>query len=530
MAPRKAPPKRRQSQSKQPAQASSAASKAKLSTSESVTSEAAPMITRSGRALRQTRSFGHIQQDEEPEITSAPGAKRKRDAPLKTEPRKKQRATRVSNETIATVSAAKINISLGSPITSREPSPESQQNTVDKAPEMSSNSLAVPADTSTNGASPSKRANPRRGRKQPALAPSAHQPSPTVTPTIDEKSVQDPRLVHASVTPTADHATEVKLLEEQSDALAVELHKSPSPAIASFDGAAQSHNISHREVTVVSDTTGSADQISQKERSVNRASSGAPPSVRGSNVANKGEQWRQSQERERRRAQNKRAMAVDEKTIQQLREKRIRREIQEAQEKKSRNESQSLLLKSLAPATTNKGYPRPHIEESTPISFDHRRPSITSSSSEERESITTASEDHTLEEPILNTASPNGLRLLDPAVIQAAASIGVDMVSISAYLNKAEKLILDARLSPSTPTDEPMTETELALLARNEARKAAIVEEAKVIVEEGKTLMLVLKDTSQYPTTSKLLVGNIVDDWKVLERHANDLTKVGLWD
>jgi hypothetical protein len=51
-----------------------------------------------------------------------------------------------------------------------------------------------------------------------------------------------------------------------------------------------------------------------------------------------------------------------------------------------------------------------------------------------------------------------------------------------------------------------------------------------VIVGEGKMLMPVLKDASQCPMASKPVVGNIVDYWKVLERHASDLRKVGLWD
>lgn len=528
MAPRKVPSRRGRSQSKQPAQAISAALKANSTTSVSNVSEAAQRTTRSGRTLRQNRPFGHVQEDEEPKIASALGAKRKREAPLEPEGRKKQKTTTEGRET--TTISAQVNISLASPITSREPSLEQQLTTVNEAHKVSSEAATVPPSTSTNGVSPSGWANPERAHRQPAQDPSALQPSMTMARTAGEKSAQDAPVLHASATPPIARVTHVAPSKQAGDISAVESHKSPSPAATSSNGPAQGHTVSNREFLVVPDTTGIRDQSYYQEGSVSRRSSRSPTSIRGSNVANKGELWRRSQERERRRAQNKRAMAVNDETIQQLREKRVRREMQELQENSSRRESQSRTSASLTPAATSQGIPQQRAEKSLSASPDHGQPTAVVRNSEKRDSVVMTTEIRTPKELVLDEASPEERRSLDPAIIQAAASIGVDMVSVAAYLEKAEKLILDARLIPATPTDVPMTKDELALLARNEARKATILEEARAIVAEGKMLMLRLKDASQYPITSKLLVGNIVDYWKVLERHAGDLRKVGLWD
>ena len=442
---------------------------------------------------------------------------------------KKQKTTAEGRETRTAVSA-QVNISLASPITSREPSPERQLTSVNEAHKVSSEAAAVPLSTSTNGASPSRRANPERARRQPALDPSALQPSMIMARTAGEKSVQDAPVLHASATPPIARVTHVAPSKQAGDVSAVKSHMSPSPAATSSNGPAQDHSVSNREFLVVPDTTGIRDQSYYQEGSVSRRSSGSPTSIRGSNVANKGEQWRRSQERERRRAQNKRAMAVDDETIQQLREERIRREMQELQENSSRRKSQSRTSASLTPAATGQGLPQQRAEKSLSALPDHSQPTAVVRNSEKRGSFVMTIERPTPKELVLDEASPEERGSLDPAIIQAVASIGVDMVSVAAYLEKAEKLILDARLIPATPTDMPVTKDELALLARNEARKATILEEARVIVTEGKVLMLKLKDASQYPVASKLLVGNIVDYWKVLERHARDLRKVGLWD
>ena len=529
MAPRKAPSRYGRSQSKQPAQAISAALKANSTASVSNVSEAAQRTTRSGRTLRQNRPFGHVQEYEEPKIASALGAKRKREAPVEAEGWKKQKTTVEGRETRTTVSA-QVNISLASPITSREPSPERQLTSVNEAHKVSSEAATVPLSTSTNGASPSKRANPERARRQPAQDPSALQPSMIIARTAGEKSVQDAPVLHTSATPPIARVTHVAPSKQAGDVSAVKSHKSPSPAATSSNGPAQDHTVSNREFLVVPDTTRIRDQSYYQEGSVSRRSSGSLTSIRGSNVANKGEQWRRSQERERRRAQNKRAMAVDDETIQQLREERVRREMQELQENSSRRKSQSRTSASLTPAATSQGLPQQRAEKSLSASPDHGQLAAVIRNSEKRDSVVMTTEKRIPKELVPDKASPEERRSLDPAIIQAAASIGVDMISVAAYLEKAEKLILDARLIPATPTDMPMTKDELALLARNEVRKATILEEARLIVAEGKVLMLKLKDASQYPIASKLLVGNIVDYWKVLERHASDLRKVGLWD
>ena len=529
MAPRKAPSRRGRSQSKQPAQVISAALKANSTASASNVSEAAQRTTRSSHTLRQNRPFGHVQEDEEPKFASAPGAKRKRETPVEAEGQKKQKTTTEGRETRTTVSP-QVNISLGSPITSREPSPEQQLTTVE-AHKVFSEAATVPLSTLTNGASPSRWANSERARRQPAQDPSVLQPSMIMARTAGEKSAQDALVLHTSATPPIAQATHVAPSKQAGDVSTVESLKSPSPAATFSNGRAQDHTVSNREFSVVPDTTGIRDQSYYQEGSVSRRSSGSPTSIRGSNVANKGEQWRRSQERERRRAQNKRAMAVDDETIQRLREKRVRREMQELQENSTRRESQSRTSASLTPAATSQGLPQQRAEKSLSASPDHGQPTAVVRNSEKRDSVVMTTEKRTPKELVPDEASLEGRRSLDPAIIQAAASIGVDMVSVAAYLEKAEKLILlDARLVPATPTDVPMTKDELALLARSEARKATILEEARAIVAEGKMLMLTLKDASQYPMASKLVVGNIVDDWKVLERHASDLRKVGLWD
>ena len=528
MAPRKAP-SRRGGQSKHPAQVILAAFKANSTASASNISEAIQRTTRSGRTLRQNRPFGHVQEDEEPKIASALGAKRKREAPVEAEGRKKQKTATEGRETRITVSA-QVNISLASPITSREPSAERQLTTVSGAHKVSLEAATVPLSTSTNGTSPSKQANPELACRQPAQDPSALQPSTIIARTAGEKLAQDAPVLHTSVTPLIAQVTHVAPSEQAGDVSAVELHKSPSPAATSSNGPAQGHTVSNREFLAVPDTTGIRGQSYYQEDPVSRRSSGSRTSIRGSNVANKGEQWRRSQERERRRAQNKRAMAVNDEAIQQLREKRIRREMQELQENSSRREFQSRTSASLTPAATRQGIPQQHAEKSLSASPDHGQPTAVVRNSEKRDSVVMITEKRTPKELVPDKASPEECRSLDPAIIQAAASVGVDMVSVAAYLEKAEKLIIDARLIPATPTNMPMTKDELALLARNEARKAIILEEARVIVGEGKMLMPVLKDASQCPMASKPVVGNIVDYWKVLERYASDLRKVGLWD